>query len=361
MLLIFNTYAHSKQNEKIDVVFLNPGFTHGFWGAVTSTMKASAEDLNINLEVLSADRDRIKMVNFAQAIAKREVRPDYVVLVNELQQGVGMADIFDEVNIPYFFLLNRIAVDEVAKLRAQGQLKHYVGSITPKNFETGYMTTKALINSAREVTTNDKSLKLLALLGDTATPAAVEREAGMRLAIAEAGDVEIVRAISVDWLFDRAKSLVESFLKNHSADIIWTASGPIAFGAMEAVTEAGLQPGKDVQFAGVGWFPDALDAVAANRMTMTYGGYFITGAWSMVVLRDLHNGIELENGGELNSPLTGVDSSNIDDFKRLIYDIEWPDVDFTQFLRGHTQQANYDFSVKALFHEIESQGIASSQ
>lgn len=342
----------TQAEKSINVVFLNPGFEHGFWGNVTSTMEAAAEDLSINLEVLSADRDRIKMLNHLKDVAGRSAPPDYAVIVNELQQGPIMAELLDTAAIPYFFLLNRLSEDQVDVLRQKGKFEHYIGSIAPDNFETGYETAKALINDVRKEKGDSSPVKVLALLGDTATPAAVEREAGMRSAIAEADNVNLLRAFSVDWLFERAKRAVSQFLLRSDTDIIWTASGPIAFGAIEAVQEAGLTAGDDVKFAGVGWFPNALDAVASKTMVMTYGGYFISGAWSMVALRDFDNSVQLENKGELAAPLTEVNRDNIEQFQRHIRDIDWRTVEFSAFLRSSTDQATYDFSADNLLRNI---------
>lgn len=352
LLLTMIVCGPTQADQSIDVVFLNPGFEHGFWGNVTSTMEAAAEDLSINLEVLSADRDRIKMLNHLREVASRTDPPDYAVIVNELQQGPVMAQLLDTAEIPYFFLLNRLSNEQVKGLRNKGKFEHYIGSIAPDNFETGYETAKALINDVRKETGDTAPVKLLALLGDTATPAAVEREAGMRSAVAATNNVKILRAFSVDWLFERAKRAVAQFLLRSNTDIIWTASGPIAFGAIEAVEEAGLTAGDDVKFAGVGWFPNALDAVASKTMVMTYGGYFISGAWSMVALRDFHDSIQLENNGELTAPLTEVNQDNIAQFQKHIRNIDWRSVNFSAFLRSNTDLAVYDFSANKLLRNI---------
>lgn len=162
-------------------------------------MSASAEDLEINLEIVSANRDRIKMLTLLREVVSRPDLPDYVLLVNELLQGPAMTKFLESTGIPYLFLFNRLSRQQRHDLERDGLLNHYLGSIAPNNHETGYMTAKALIKAQRAIgdTTKEK-MQMLALLGDTATPAAVEREAGMRQAVAEAADVELVRAFSVD-------------------------------------------------------------------------------------------------------------------------------------------------------------------
>ena len=59
--------AHVDTNENLSVVFLNPGFedrTHSsgeFWVTVSDVMKATADDLGINLAVEYANRDHLLM------------------------------------------------------------------------------------------------------------------------------------------------------------------------------------------------------------------------------------------------------------------------------------------------------------
>ncbi|MCY4334779.1 MAG: ABC transporter substrate-binding protein [Litoreibacter sp.] len=327
VFLVVGSASKADDQKVLNVLFINPGFADGFWGSVTETMRAAAEDLDINLTVLDADRDRIKMLDLTREALSSGQDWDYAVIVNELQQGPILADALDAAGVEYLMLLNGLSDQQLAQMRENGGLTHYIGSVTPRNFLTGYHNTRALLDAVEPNT--DTPIRVLALLGDTATPAAVEREAGMRAAVAEAGNAEIVRAISVDWLFDRAKSTVALFLGRETPDIIWTASGPIAFGAMAATKEAGLVPGRDIKFAGVGWFQSALDAVERGQMTTTYGGYFISGAWSMIALRDHAAELELENDGEIEAPLSGVDENNIAEFQRLVGGVDWNNVEFS--------------------------------
>ncbi|MEM6385895.1 MAG: diguanylate cyclase [Pseudomonadota bacterium] len=67
------TAVHADERDELEVLFVNPGFAHGFWGSVTDTMRAAAEDLNINFTVLDADRDRIKMLDLTEQAASRGI------------------------------------------------------------------------------------------------------------------------------------------------------------------------------------------------------------------------------------------------------------------------------------------------
>ena len=73
------------------VVFINPGNVNGdstglFWSDVSRFMNATADDLDVELTNIYADRDHIKMKQLAnEAIS---YNPDYFIVVNE--KGAGL-------------------------------------------------------------------------------------------------------------------------------------------------------------------------------------------------------------------------------------------------------------------------------
>jgi hypothetical protein len=70
------------------VVFLNPGEavqrgTGQHWQLVSRFMTMAAHTLDMQLEVLYAERDHLLMQRQAEEVARRADAPDYVVIVNE--------------------------------------------------------------------------------------------------------------------------------------------------------------------------------------------------------------------------------------------------------------------------------------
>mgnify|MGYP002750610294 CR=1 FL=1 len=75
------------------VTFINPGVsdishpTGGFWYNVGSFMRAAAKDLNIELEILYAERNHLKIIEIVQEVANRKEKPDFLIIENEMRQG----------------------------------------------------------------------------------------------------------------------------------------------------------------------------------------------------------------------------------------------------------------------------------
>ncbi|MDN3720697.1 substrate-binding domain-containing protein [Roseibium salinum] len=150
---------------------------------------------------------------------------------------------------------------------------------------------------------------MLALTGDTTTPAGLQRELGMQRAVADNYDVKLLHAIPAEWDEEIGYQRAASVFKRTEVDVVWGANDDIALGALKAAREAGLTPGQDILFAGLNWSSRGMEAVRNGEMTMTHGGHFFAGAWSIVMLRD-HFFREIEGEFFVNvlfkmSPITG--------------------------------------------------------
>lgn len=342
------TFTLAYAGSPISVVFINPGGTNEFWGDVSETMAAAAEDLEIELEIIHTNRDRLAMVNAAKEVAARTTFPDYVVVVNELKQAPVMLNILSETKIPVFVLLNRMTDDQrVAYASGGGDLTRLIGSIVPDNEIAGYEMAISLIEKARGLRLDEDGIQMLALLGDAATPAALAREAGLRRALAENPDVNLVRSFPVMWNQDTARERAGEAFKRFPIDSVWSANDQISFGAQAAAIEANEIPGETVVFAGLNWSKEGLIAVREGAMTMTHGGHFFAGAWSMVILRDLADGMRTENP-QVEFPMSAVTTASVEQFLEFFGDRDWRGIDFSEFQIGQQENGTYDFSATAI-------------
>ncbi len=72
-----------QQKESPSVVFINPGSKDDpFYRLVDRFMRASAEDLGVDLEVIYGNRNHIQSKNDAVKVIMREKLPDYLFVIN---------------------------------------------------------------------------------------------------------------------------------------------------------------------------------------------------------------------------------------------------------------------------------------
>lgn len=334
--------------ERLSVTFINPGGGTDFWGDVAGTMAAAASDLNIALEVIDTNRDRVAMVDAARDIAGRDVLPDYVIVVNELLQAPAMLDALAHTGVPIFVLLNRMTEEQRQDYAASGKdLSQIVASIIPDNEIAGYEMATSIISTARDLDLDRDGLNLLALLGDAATPAALDREAGLMRALAENPDVNLVRAFPVMWSFDTASERTAAVLARFQVDAIWAANDQISLGAQRAALDAGQVPGRTIIFAGLNWSNEGLAAVRDGTMTMTHGGHFFAGGWSMVMIRDIANGA-LPPGSHIAFPMSPVGPANAKEFLDRFGGRNWGSIDFRTFTLSDGPYSDYRFALPAI-------------
>jgi len=285
--------------QATSVVFLNPGnSTETFWVSYSQFMQAAAKDLGLDLRVRYSERNPKTTLHQAREALQGEHRPDYLVLVNEqyvapeilrLSQGSGVK----------LFIVNNVLTPDQEQMLGERQARYpdWIGSMVANDEEAGYRMLKGLIRQHGPVAAG-QTVDLLAFSGVKITPAAQLREKGLRRALAEHPEVRLRQLVYGEWNRERAHEQAQQLLKRYpQTSLIWSANDEMALGAMAAVQEAGRQPGKDVLFSAVNSSPEALRALIDGRMTALIAGHFTLGGWTMVVIRDHAQGLDLARVG----------------------------------------------------------------
>ena len=339
ILAIFLFYSNCIYANSIKVVFINPGHPKGdttgaFWSNVNRFMQAAANDLNIKLTTLYANRNHILMKSLATGIAK--YKPDYVVIVNEKGVGVELVKSIARHKIPIFTLLNKLDKDERLKLTKQQQ-SLIIGSLTPNNRLAGKRLMADLLKLHNQKPVKKKLYNVLAIQGDYRSAAALERKKGLELFITSNSQLDLLDSPTANWSQQEAYQKVKGLLKRAPIDIIWAANDPMAVGAKKAVTEANLP--YPVTIGGFNW--DKPDE--KYTIDISYGGHVILGAKALVMLSDFHNQIMLpcemhlkldifrpSNGNNLQLYASNTRGKKLERF------------DFSRFSKAHSNTASFD-------------------
>ncbi|APX93065.1 hypothetical protein BWR19_09060 [Halomonas sp. 1513] len=329
----------------LNVTFINPGYQgERFWDMVGTTMLAAAADLDIELEILHAERDRYIMQSLAAQVLERERAPDYLVLVNEEQQAVELLKQAEMHGVDVLFLLNGPSAEQRLHTGAPGErYRHWVGVIEPDNFAAGARMAEALLEAAPS---RSYPLPTLALLGDTLTPASIGRNGGMLDVLLEEPRIRLDRLLTAHWNQEEARTLTAGYLRwlarrNETPALIWAANDPIAIGAIEALQEAGFAPGEEVLLVGLNWSPEGIQRVARGELLLTDGGHFLAGAWAMVLLRDLADSVIEVADASIRFPMAALDANDVALYGERLVSPEWSHIDFSRFRYAGD---GYDFS-----------------
>mgnify|MGYP001482958774 CR=1 FL=1 len=344
----------------LSVVFINPGKSDEiYWVTASRAMEAAAKSLKIDLEILYAQRQHPRVIEFAEHIIARPAakRPDFVVFSNDYGTGPELVRMFDEAGIKVFLAFSAFTGndDRAAMGRPRATYQHWLGSLEPRADEAGYHTAKALITAGRAARLHGKDgkLHLLAIAGDRSTPSSLRRNEGMRRAVAESGDVVLDQEVYGGWSREKAAEQSEWLYQRHPrARLIWAGNDLMAFGAMDVWEKRGGKPGKDALFSGINTSSEALAALRNGRLSALSGGHFIAGAWSLVMLHDYAHGRDFaqDEGSELDVPMFALFNARTAAlFEQRYGSLNFDSVDFRRYSKVlNPKLKRYDFSFSQL-------------
>ncbi len=280
------------------VVFLNPGEsvergTGPFWRMVSQYMEAAARGFGMQLEVLYAERDHLKMIGQAEALARRSDPPDYVVLVNEKLAAQQMLTTLAGTPSKLLLIHNDLTPEQRRTIGNERQtIANWIGTATTDAGRGAYLLMAEL----------DRQLgpqlpKVIGLTGDRQTPVSLERANGVEDYLKHAGRGQVVQLAFGDWSYADGEEKARVLLARYpEANCLWATNDSMAMGALRAVEARGAK----VLVGGIGGWGDALVAVAEGRLAADTAGDYLIGAWAMVMLHDYHHGEDFAGHGGLN-------------------------------------------------------------
>ncbi|CAH0536471.1 ABC transporter substrate-binding protein [Vibrio marisflavi] len=347
-----------QQKESPSVVFINPGSKDDpFYRLVDRFMRASAEDLGVDLEVIYGNRNHIQSKNDAVKVIMREKLPDYLFVINIKKNMLDVLPRANEKGIKIFlFNGGLIAEDREKHGFPESKYENWIAEYIPDEIQAGYLLGKNLIDSAIEKNmVADDGILYVAGIGGTRKTTSELRIEGLRKAVSEYPNVKIVKLAYGYWEKDKAEFISEQVLKQFpQLSVIWNASDGMALGAAEAATTMGRTPGKDIFIGGIDWAASAVEGVNKGELSSTVGGHFMDGGWGLVMVNDHHNGIPLENV-LAQSKFSILTSDNIGEYKKHFGDGNFDDIDFTRFSKSHNPDIKkYNFSLQEMLGQLNS-------
>jgi ABC-type sugar transport system substrate-binding protein len=293
------------------VAFINPGKSDEiYWVTAAQGMQAAAKSLGMTFEVQYAQREPLKTLEIAREMVARPAgkRPEYIVVTDDYSVADRLLAVIDPAGVKTFLAYSSIPVDQRGGIGSpRGKYKGWLGSLEPQAEDAGYLTARALIERGKKEKAfgPDRKLHMLAIAGDRSTPSSINRNQGMRRAVAEAPMVVLEEEVYAAWARENAAQQAESLYRRYpDVKLVWAGNDLMAFGAMSAWEKRGGKPGVDAWFSGINTSTEALEAVKSGRLTSLAGGHFITGAWALVMIYDYHHGRDFADEGlELKRPM----------------------------------------------------------
>ncbi|MGM1029363.1 MAG: substrate-binding domain-containing protein [Actinomycetota bacterium] len=166
----------------------------------------------------------------------------------------------------------------------------YATRIAPDNFEVS----KGVAEWATE--TFPDGAKYFVLEGPAGVSVVNERNEGWSSVIDGAAGFESLGAQTANWSTEEARSVFETVLRANGNDVqvVFAQNDEMGLGAAQAVEEAGLTPGEDVQIATIDGTRGALEALAEGRLSFVAEYNPLFGETALEAVNTILDGGEVE-------------------------------------------------------------------
>jgi simple sugar transport system substrate-binding protein len=244
------------QGEGLTIGFSQIGSESAWRTAFTEAVQAEAEARGINLLFSDAQQEQENQIAAMRAwIAQGDV--DAIILAPVVESG------WDEVlqeaqdaGIPVIIVDRNVDSDPSL----------FVTRVSSDFVHEGRLAAAWLVQAT------SGQCNIVELQGTVGSAAATDRQTGFNEVIAMFPEMQIIRSETGNFVRTEGKQVMESFLSAEDpANIcaVWAHNDDMAIGAIEAIKEAGLDPGQDILIVSVDAIPDIFDALDAGDTNAT--------------------------------------------------------------------------------------------
>lgn len=139
-----------------------------------------------------------------------------------------------------------------------------------------------------------KTINIVELQGTTGSAPAIDRKTGFETGMKAHPNWKITRSQTGNFTTSEGKAVMEAFLKaDKTIQVLYAHNDGMALGAIQAIKEAGLKPGKDIIVVGVDAVKGAFEAMVAGEMNATIECSPLLGPQAVQAVTDLRDGKKL--------------------------------------------------------------------
>ncbi len=359
MALALTGFANAAESTNPTAVFFMAGDDPDDPWAINlrSFANAAAKDLAIDLEILFSGTGRKELRDSVQHRIETGDKPDFALIINYRGSAEDILQYLDDQRVNTFLFNAGLTADAYERVgQPREKIKHWLGELIPDDERAGYDLAKFLIREARR-RNGKKTIRIIGITGSYANPVAQARVEGLKSAIAEEEDVELLQIVSARWSSAVAKEKYEH-LHNRYGDInvVWSANDEMAMG----VIHAGGNGNAGLIVGGMDWTAAARDAIKNGELAASMGGHFIDVAYILAFAKLYAEGVDFARATGNVSPrsvLSILTRVGIDERSALFNAAAINKFDFTTILNDPSDAAGHgEISINRFLHEQECNG-----
>lgn len=241
--------------KTITVGFAQTGAESAWRTANTESLKSEAAKRGINLKFVDGQSKQENQIRGVRSFIQQKV--DAIVLAPIVV--TGWEPVLREAKragIPVIIMDRKVQTSDDSLYAA------FIGS---DFYKEGEMAADWLARNANGRT------KIVELQGEPGSAAANERRKAFATALAKHAGFKIIDSQTGNFRRAEGKQVMEALLKKHGKEIevLYAHNDDMALGAIQAIEEAGLKPGKDITIVSIDAIKEAVQAVADGKINVT--------------------------------------------------------------------------------------------
>nr|WP_322029410.1 ABC transporter substrate-binding protein [Paraburkholderia sp. J76] len=273
--------AHA-EDKQITLGFAQVGAESAWRTANTVSVKAAAKDAGINLKFSDAQQ---KQENQIKAIRSYIAQKVDVIAFSPVVES-GWEPVLQEAKrakIPVILTDRNIDVKDQSL---------YVTMIGSDFMEEGRRAGKWLEDHYKN---NPGPINIVELQGTVGSAPANDRHSGLMEVIKNDPKFKIIASQSGDFTLAGGKQVMEAFAKTYGnkINVVYAHNDDMALGAIQAMEEAGMKPGKDVSVVSFDATKGGFEAMIAGKMNVDVECSPLLGPQLMSAVKDVVAGKQL--------------------------------------------------------------------
>lgn len=265
--------------KNIVLGFVQVGDESDWRTANTNSIKTAAAEAGIQLMFLDAQQ---KPENQIQAVRSLIANQVDVIAFSPIVES-GWDDVLNEAKaagIPVILTDRTINTNDTSL---------YVTVIGSDFKEEGIRAGKWLVEKMKY---KKDEINIVELQGTIGSTPAIDRKEGFEEIIKDYPNMKITQSEDADFMRSKGYEVMQSFLQKDgkNIDVLFSHNDDMAIGAIKAIDEYGLVPGKDIIIVSIDGIRMAFDEMIKGRLNCTVECNPLLGPQLMVIVKDLVNG-----------------------------------------------------------------------
>ena len=249
--------AKSEKHQRIVLGFSQIGAESEWRTANTESIKSAAATMNIDLRFADAQQKQENQIKALRSFIAQKV--DVIAFSPVVE--TGWDTVLQEARaakIPVILTDRSVTSDPSL----------YTGFIGSDFVEEGRKAGRWVAQRFKDT---NEDVNIVELQGTVGAGPAIDRKKGFEEVIATNPHLKIIRSQSGDFTRSKGKEVMEAFLKAETRKIhvLYSHNDDMAIGAIQAIEEAGIRPGREILVVSIDAVKGAFEAMIAGKLNAT--------------------------------------------------------------------------------------------